>query len=149
MWFSYMQSYRYKAKFSGDTSSGNFFDTTTWIIYGPVVAFVACFLIDGIINYENTEKFNALPYSNYPSMLIIMTSPLVLFAFKLFAQHFKVIGLLFFLSNLFVTVLSFSLGIYWWVTEQLFVMFIGLTIYYGVMSLLTFFEYKAFDSQTT
>jgi hypothetical protein len=148
MW-PHMQNYRYKAKFVGDTSSGNFFDTTTWIIYGPFIVFFICFVIEGVLNFDNNIELDIFPYPKIPSLPLICLSPFLLFVFKLIAQHFKFVGLLFFIFNLCIVILSVSLCIYWWVMEQFYIVFLGVSLYYGFMSLLTFNEYKAFDKAAT
>jgi len=147
IWSPRMNFNRYKASFPSQTAGHEFFDSTTWIIYGHFFALIVMLLSHYFMYYVSADELL------FSSDLVIVSrinllGLIVLFILKLIAQHHYVIGL--YMSYLCSIVASFIafLGLYFWISSHAPIAFLSGLLYFGVAGYLLKKDYESLSNKT-
>jgi len=133
---------RYKASFPSQTAGHEFFDSTTWIIYGHFLVLIITLLSHYVMYYGPDSELLFSSDMEFISMINFI-GLIVLFLLKLIAQHYYIIGLyMSFLCNLVVSVILAS-GLYFWLTSHFPIAFTSGVLYFGLAGYLLKKDYKS------
>jgi hypothetical protein len=141
-----MKLHRYKASFSSQDSTNEFFDSFTWVNYGFWLALILSFFLHGVMYYH--------PETGYPDdthLEVIGYNAIgvaVLFVLRLFAINFYIVGL-FMAALCYITSIVFlTLMIYISFIGNIPIAYISSVLYFGVAGYLLNKDYKKLTKST-
>ena len=131
---------RYKASFPTPNSSSEFFDSSTWIMYGFWGILIVSFLAHGIMYYHPDTGF---AYEDDLKIIGINAIGLaVLFVLKLFAQNVYIIGKVMAILCLITFLIISGLTLYITFIEHFPIAYIGGSLYFGFAGYLLNKDYE-------
>ncbi|WP_441004005.1 hypothetical protein [Pseudocolwellia agarivorans] len=129
-----MNQNRYKASFPTPNSTSEFFDSSTWVLYGFWGMLVVCFFAHGIFYYHPDTGF--AHEDDLKITVVNVIGLAVLFILKLFAQNIYIIGRVMAALCLIVFLIIIGLTIYITLVDHFPVAYLGGALYFGFASYL-------------
>jgi fatty acid desaturase len=135
-----MNQHRYKATFSAQNSTDEFFDSFTWINYGFWLTLIVSIFAHGFIYYHSETGF---AYEGDLKCLVINAFGLAaLFVLRLFAINFYKVGFIMAILCLLASITFITLMFYVTFTDHFPIAYIGGVLYFGVAGFLLNKDYK-------
>ena len=135
-----MNQHRYKASFSAQNSTDEFFDSFTWINYGFWLALILSLFVHGFMYYHPETGF---AYEDDLKVIGINVFGLaLLFVLRLFAINYYIVGFFMAILCLLTSIAFITLIFYVTFTDHFPIAYIGGALYFGVSSYLLNKDYK-------
>ena len=135
-----MNQNRYKASFPSQDSNSEFFDSSTWVMYGFFAMIIFSFFAHGIMYFHPDTGF--AHYSDLKIIGINAVGFAVLFILKLFAQNIYVIGKYMSFLSVFASLSILILMFYITFIDHFPIAYISGVLYFGVAGYLLNKDYK-------